>query len=1451
MLRDFHPSVAHWFTREFGRPTEVQSMAWPAIREGNHTLIAAPTGSGKTLAAFLAVLDRLVRHGLNGRLADRTDVVYVSPLRALSNDIERNLQRPLAGIREELRALDLPDVPLRVLVRTGDTPASQRTAMLKRPPHILVTTPESLYLLLTSENGRKMLSAVRTFILDEIHALVRDKRGSHLSLSIERLEHLVGQPLTRIGLSATQKPIDEIARFLVGHRPDGPDNGAACTIIDTGHRRQLDLAIEVPGSPLTTVMATEVWGEVYDRLVELIREHQTTLIFVNTRRMAERISFQLKEKLGADLVAAHHGSMSREHRQDAERRLKSGALRALVATASLELGIDIGSVDLVCQMGSPKSIATFLQRVGRSGHTIAGTPKGRLFPLTRDELVECAAVLDAVRRGELDRLRIPHKPLDILAQQIVAEVSNREYEEEELFQLIRRAYPFRGVTRDEFDELVAMLSHGFTHRRGQRGAYLHHDAVNRRIRARKAARLSAITSGGAIPDSFDYEVILEPSNTFIGTLNEDYAFESMAGDVFQLANRSWQIRRIENGVVRVTDASEAPPSIPFWLGEAPGRSDELSFAVSRLRSEIQDRMPEPSELERRMQGGPDESWKGPAVEWLIREVGLGAPAADQVVTYLALSRVALSVLPTQQFLAMERFFDEAGDMHLVIHSPYGSRINRAWGLALRKRFCRKFNFELQAAAGEDAIVLSLGSTHSFPLEEVFGYLSSKGVRSILVQALLDAPMFEVRWRWNASRALAVLRRRNGKRVPAQIQRMHAQDLVAVVFPDQLACLENIAGDREVPDHPLVRQTIQDCLTEAMDIEGLESLLQRIERGDVQWLSRDLRESSPLAQEILNSRPYTFLDDAPIEERRTRAVASRRWLDATDASSLADLDPEAIRTIQLQAWPQAETPDELHDALMTLGYLTPEEIKRGDGTHDWKRLLDHLVNERRAAKLTAGRTELWTATERLPRVERLYDSFQLSCTVDVPARFRDASESREQALEETLRGRLEGLGPVRSSRLAVELDVSETAISSALAALEAEGFAFRGRFTPGVEGVEWCERRLLARIHRFTLEKLRRDIEPVCAADCMRFLFAWHRIEPGQRPEGPDALEVVLQQLEGFDAPAAAWESELLPARVADYDHTWLDLSCLSGRTTWGRFRRGGNGKSAAPIRTTPIMLVQRDHAETWTRLFDGGGGRSALTTPASNVLEVLQERGACFFDELVRGTRLLRSQVEDALGELVAGGYVTSDSFVGLRALLVPGRRRPSSQRHRASPFEIATSGRWSLIHRPAGAVDSAADLVARTLLRRYGVMFRKLWDREAAPVPWRDLAKVFRTWEARGEIRGGRFVDGVWGEQFALPEAVTRLRAVRREQPDGRLVSVGVHDPLNLHGLLTPGDKMAPVLGNRILYRDGAAIAVAESGQTTMLAPVDAGDEWTVKQALIRRPVPPKLRAYLGKGIG
>ncbi|HEV7239866.1 MAG TPA: DEAD/DEAH box helicase [Thermoanaerobaculia bacterium] len=1363
-LSRFHPITRQWFADTLGTPTPAQARGWAALRERRHTLVAAPTGSGKTLAAFLTALDDLVVEGLETPLPDEVRVVYVSPLKALSTDIHKNLTEP----REGLERLGAPRIT--AAVRTGDTSTSERAAMLRTPPHILVTTPESLYLLLTAERSREMLRTVRTVIVDEIHAVIGTRRGAHLALTLERLQHVAERPLIRLGLSATQKPIEEVGRYLVGN-----DDVA---IVNEGHRRAMDLQLELPRSPLEAVMSAEVWTEYYDRLTQLIAEHKTTLVFVNTRRMAERVARHLADRLGEEAVTAHHGSLSKENRLDAETRLKSGNLKALVATASLELGIDIGSVDLVCQLGSPHRIATFLQRVGRSGHTVAGLPKGRLFPVSLDDLVECAALLRAVKRGELDRIVVQEAPLDVLAQQMVAEAASSDYAEDDLYALVKRAWPYRDLNRDDFDAVVKMTAEGFATKRGRRGALLHRDEVNRAVRGRRGSRMLAITSGGAIPEVADYRVVLEPEETFIGTLNEDFAIESMAGDVFQLGNTSWRITQVLSGVVRVTDAKGEPPSIPFWFGEAPARSDELSRAVSDLRADLDEILDD----------------ENSALELLL-ETGISRHAAEEIVEYLAASRRALGVLPTQETLVLERFFDEAGGMQLVLHAPFGSRINRAWGLALRKRFCRQFNFELQAAATEDAVLLSLGPQHSFPLADVFRYLHPNTAKDVLVQAFLDAPVFKTRWRWNTTISLAVPRNRNGNKVAPQLQRMMADDLMAAVFPDAAACFENIPGDREIPDHPLVKQVVRDCLEEAMDFDGLARVLTRIHQNEVRLVARDTPEPSPLTYEILNAKPYAFLDDAPLEERRTQAVLTRR---GGEISEFGALDAAAIARVRDEERPDPRDADELHDALLTAGFLLDEEVDR---------TLAHVLEC--AGRACAFET-IWIAAERLPEFLAIHD---IDAPIAPPAS-RVKPWIREDAIVELLRGRTSILGPTTARELAVSLTIDEREADAALLKLESEGVVLRGHFSAPNE---WCDRRLLARIHRYTLNRLRAEIEPVGAADFMRFLFAWQHVAPSARLMGIDGLQAVIAQLDGFEIAAGAWERSVLPSRIDTYEASLLDMLCLTGEVGWARL----SPAATSVVSATPIALFLREHADAWQSL--RGESEIVLSDRAQTVLDTLRARGACFSRDLGNDGEAL----DEALSELVSAGLIASDGFAGLRTLVNANAR-------------ANYAGRWSIVDGLKPVLrDDAVEIQARVLLRRYGIVFRRILTREPNAAPWRELARVYRRLEARGEIRGGRFVHGMSGEQFALPEAIERLREVRRETPDGKLIVLSAADPLNLIGIITPDERIRAVPATRIAWRDGIAVSVMEGDYVRPLANLDETAAMNVAAALAGRRVP------------
>jgi ATP-dependent Lhr-like helicase len=1418
-----HPLVRDWFVARFGTPTEPQQQGWPSILTGKTTLISAPTGSGKTLAAFLICIDRLVRKALSGELTDQTEVLYVSPLKALSNDIQKNLETPLGEILQLAgqRGILMPEI--RAVVRTGDTLAHERRAMLSRPPHILVTTPESLYILLTAAKSREILKTVDTVIVDEIHAMADDKRGSHLALSLERLDHLTGKPVTRIGLSATQKPIELVADFLGGTARPVP------VIVQIGHRREIDFAIEVPASELSAVASNEMWGEIYDRVAALATQHRSTLIFVNTRRLAERMAHHLGERLGQDAVATHHGSLSRKLRFAAERKLKAGEIRALVATASLELGIDIGSVDLVCQIGSTRSISVGLQRIGRAGHWRGAIPKGRIFATTRDDLLECAALVHAIRQGDLDRIAIPESPLDILAQQIVATCAAEDWKEEELFQFVRHAYPYRNLTREDFDAIIDMLSEGIEGARGRYAAYLHRDRVNGMLRARRGSRLAAITSGGAIPENSLYTVVAQPEATVVGTVDEDFAVESLAGDIMLLGNTSWRIRRVQSGSVLVEDAQGAAPNVPFWRGEAPSRTDELSAQVAQLREKISALVPRVSSQNSAEQSA---SSVAAAVNWLKLECGLDDAGAEQSVEYIVAGRALLGAVPTQTTVIAERFFDESGGMQLVIHAPFGGRINKAWGLALRKRFCRSFNFELQAAATDNGLNISLSEQHSFPLADVFHFLHSNSLRSVLEQAVLTSPLFITRWRWDAGRALALLRFRAGKKVPPPIQRMRADDLLAAVFPEAQACQENIEGDITISNHPLIREVMKDVLTEAMDIDGLDRVLQGIVDGRITYLAVDTPQPSQFAHEILNANPYAYLDDAPLEERRARAVEMRRMLPDTVLGEIGRLDPAAITEVCDDAWPDVRDAEELHDALLTLIAL-PARAEADAPSSDhlrsklqqslpaWNFFFEQLAQDHRATRVHVAGEVYWVAAERVRTFAQIFPSAALGES-PLPIFESPATPNREDALHTLVTGWITHSGPVTANQFATVLALPALDIDKSFLRLESGGVVLRGKFTdPASHETEWCERRLLARIHRLTLGQLRKQIQPVTPAQFMNWLLRWQHVAPSTQLLSERGTLEAIRQLQGYEAPANSWERQILKRRIADFDPAILDQLCLTGAVGWGRLSphpatlephvATDAKRRVTPTSVAPITFFVREDSEWMIPHRETGETEViGLSSDTAAILQFLRQHGASFFADIVRGTGKLKSEVESALWELVAAGLLTADGFDNLRALIDPKRRSGQGIGRTSRPRHSA--GRWSLLF-SGEAHDRTRSLESTCwmLLRRYGIVFRELLTRETNLPKWRELLITLRSLEDRGEVRGGRFVSGFLGEQFALSLAVDSLRAMRTQSPSGELTTISAADPLNLVGIIVPGERVAANSGKLVAFRDGIAVDPAE----------------------------------------
>jgi ATP-dependent Lhr-like helicase len=1418
-----HPVTAEWFLSKFGTPTEPQTHGWPSIVAGNATLISAPTGSGKTLAAFLVCIDKLLRECLSGQLAPCTQVVYVSPLKALSNDVQKNLDAPLAEIQQLAMQRGYLCPEIRTGVRTGDTLPKERAAMLRNPPHILVTTPESLYILLTAGKSREHLRRVRTVIVDEIHAVADDKRGAHLALSLERLDALVtganrlspGQfftglatPPQRIGLSATQNPIELVAGFLTGIHEDRKP----ATIIQVGQRRELDIAIEVPSDELSSVTTNGMWSEIFDKLAAHAENHRSTLVFVNTRRLVEKISFELASRLGTEHVAAHHGSLSRTLRLDAEQRLKNGEIKILIATASLELGIDIGDIDLVCQISTTRAVAVAMQRIGRAGHWRGAIPKGRFFATTRDDLMEQAALIRKMRAGELDQLQIPPQPADVLMQQIVACCGAEPWEEDALYNTLRRAYPYRNLTREAFDELLTLLTEGIESSRGRYGAYLLRDGVQRHLHPRRGARMIAISNGGAIPDVALYNVILQPEGVQIATLDEHFAVDSSPGDVILLGNTSWRIQRVEAvGRVLVEDAHGAPPSLPFWEGEAPQRTAILSDGVGELREQISALTPNvtPGYI------SPAQPEVAAAIAWLIENCSVCPSAAHQLISYIVTGRAALGAVPSKTTIIAERFFDDGGGMQLILHAPFGGRINKAFGLALRKRLCRGFNFELQAAATDNGINISLAEQHSFPLSDVFQFLTEHTAKELLEQAAIASPIFKNRWRWAAGRSLQLLRFSKGKRIAPQIQRTRSEDLMASVFPQAAACFETIVGDIQIPDHPLVNEVMQDVLQEAMDLEGLIELLRGIQQGTIRCLAVDTSTPSVFAHELLNANPYAFLDEAGLEERRARATTLGRNLPVEPGK----LDQAAIDAIRKEIWPDLRDEHELHDLLHSLIVL-PLFILDREETRHWPNFYERLTPTGRAQTIDCAEVPSWVATERLSYIAALWSKSNNETN----------SVTKEDAIRKYVQGWLQILGPTTANGLASTLNLDPASIFQAFLAMEMQGLLMRGTFEyPNAtedHDIEWCERCILQRIHQRTVATLRKQIEPVTPAVYMRWLLNWQHLAPQTQLSGEEGVFEVLRQLEGFEAPAVEWERTLLPARVANYDPRWLDGLCLSGAVGWGRISphpawSAGDGASprrVIPTNAAPITFYIRETAD-WLpyalaqQCVEEKNLAAALSPEALQLRALLQQRGACFANDVQRIANLTRQQTQHALWELATAGLAAADGFDQLRACMDP-RRKSTTTEAPGKRVARSSAGRWSLLceelHAAPTAIeqarrtDAAHESFAKMLLARYGVLFRDLLTRESNAPKWRDLLNILRRLEARGEIRGGRFLSGFGGEQYALPEAVDSLRAARTRECFA-LIPVAAADPINLVGIVIPGERTPSVPGKQVLYRNGS----------------------------------------------
>jgi ATP-dependent Lhr-like helicase len=1209
-----------------------------------------------------------------------------------------------------------------------------------------------------------------------------------------------------------------------------------------------------------------MWTEIYDKLAALAEQHRSTLVFVNTRKLVEKISFELAERLGADAVAAHHGSLARALRLDAEQRLKNGEIKILIATASLELGIDIGNVDLVCQIATTRAVAVAMQRVGRAGHWRGAIPKGRFFATTRDDLLEQAALLRKMVAGELDRLEIPDAPIDVLMQQIVATVGAESWPEDDLYHVLRRAWPYRALTREHFEELLSLLHNGIESSRGRFGSYLLRDRVQGHLHARRGSRSIAISNGGAIPDTSLFAVMLQPENVQIATLDEHFAVDSSPGDVILLGNTSWRVQRVESqGKVLVEDAHGAPPTIPFWEGEAPQRTAVLCDGVSDLRAEIDTRTRgvAPSAIR------ATHPEVAACIEWLKQNCFVCDSAALQLITYIVAGRAALGAVPTKSTIVAERFFDEGGGQQLILHAPFGGRINKAWGLALRKRFCRGFSFELQAAATDNGINISLAEQHSFPLADVFHFLTEQTTRTLLEQAAIPSPLFKNRWRWAAGRSLQLLRMSKGKRVAPQIQRTRSDDLLANVFPQAAACFETLVGGIQIPDHPLVREVMKDTLTEAMDIEGLLEVLRGIESGAIHCVAVDTPVPSLFAHELIHAMPYAYLDDAGVEERRARAVSTRRTFPDSVTDGAGKLDQAAIDTVREQLWPDLRDEHELHDLLLSLVALPLEFLAahaQTAATQHWPLFFDRLLQHGRTHIVELNGSPAWVATERLPEVALLWPEAAL------PEARANTVITREAATLALTQGWLQLLGPTRAADLAACTHLQPESLHQALLAMEMQGLAMRGVFERSVPAenkpyaIEWCERRILQRIHRLTLATLRKQVEPVSPAIFMRWLLDWQHLASQTQLSGEEGVLAAIEQLEGFEAPAIEWERTLLPARIANYDSRWLDNLCLAGVVGWGRLSphpawlssiEPAATRRVIPTSAAPITFYLRE-SSAWlnhalrAKCVEESVLAESLSPEAQQIRALLDRRGAAFAADLQQHSGLTKAQTSTALWELATAGLASADGFDPLRAMIDP-RRKPASAAQTPSVSlrkRISTrtsAGRWSLLAEPVPEIvlaggaqdaaearrsqaiqiakqkDAALDACARILLCRYGVLFRDLLARESNAPRWRDLLPVLRRLEARGEIRGGRFVGGPFGEQYALPEAVESLRIARRltearesEEP----IRVVAADPLNLAGILVPGERVAAVPGRELRFRNGVVVEDELSAPLALSAP-------------------------------
>jgi ATP-dependent helicase Lhr and Lhr-like helicase len=1468
-LDSFSPPVRAWFREKFGEPTPPQAQGWLPIQRGEHTLILAPTGSGKTLAAFLWGIDRLYSIEQTGKLEQKgVRLLYISPLKALNNDIERNLRVPLEGIRETAARLGEHLPSLRVAVRTGDTPSHVRTAMWKNPPHILITTPESLFLMLTSPRARDMFQTVGTVIVDEIHTLVGTKRGTHLALSLERLEHHANEHVQRIGLSATIKPLEEAARFLGGQtqspvsslqspgtelqsNPAISYSPRPVTIVNATYNKALDLRVVTVVDDFSSLPGTTIWPAVIPHVLNDIRRHNSTLIFCNNRRLAERTADRLNAQLDAEQkeeiepgsmealapgglardrgifaigaegpIRAHHGSMSKQARRKMEEDLKAGRLPALVGTSSLELGIDIGAVDLVVQLQSPKSVAQGLQRVGRSGHLVGETSVGRIYATFREDLVEAAAITRGMLEGDVEPTFSPENPLDVLAQQIVAMVASDEWDVHELYNLVRRAYPYRDLSEGAFESVLEMLSGKYDFP-GEHGpaplrARISWDRVNQRLRALPGSRLLAMMNSGTISDTGAFGVYLSDGKTKVGELDEEFVFETRPGDVFLLGSHVWRALDITDDRVVVGDAAGATPRMPFWNGDYPYRPYELGARIGRFRREIAERI-----------GAGGES-TAQLAEWLQREYHLDEKSAQNLIAYVQRQLDAIGVMSSDQTIVVETFQDAVGEPRMVIHSPYGGRVNGAWALALTSVLKERVGIDIETQTNDDGILFRFPSTSEPPVDPVLK-LTPQEARERILRELPNSALFGAHFRMNAARALLLPKARGRKRTPFWLQRLKAKDLMARV--------------RKFQDFPIVAETYRDCLRDVLDLPHLEEVLAKIQGGEIHITPIETIVPSPVAAGLLFQfvSVYMYEWDAPKAERQLQTLAAQRDLFDDIVHGAELLKPDAVEEVVARVQRTADgyrarSAEELAVILGELGDLTNVEIMArcvGDA-HSWiaqlaeqKRIIEISIPTRR------GEDRRWIPAES-------------------PLRPPLKGWERGEIGESVLRRFLSHSGPVTRDDILDRYAYDPAWLDETLQRLVASRDITQQQIAPAPSASQFCDRHLFEQFYRHTLTLLRREIQPVSLSAYADFLVRWQHLHPSERLHDATGLRAVLEQLRGSVVAEKVWEREILPARITNFALEDFISLCASGELVW-------------QAQKNRLRLFFRGEGG----LFVVGLDDSSLEQNARSVYEFLKSEGASFLTDIENGLLLKRTIVTCALSELALAGWVTNDSLEALDAVadahqpkpmkyesplevelasrmqypraLTTSRYRDTkrrvARRLRAETPSSAWTGRWSILRRtsilgPTLADDERAEKLARVLLARYGVVTHESLDREDLSVDWGMLYLQFQRMEMRGEIRRGYFVKGLSGIQFAHPDAVDRLRA----QPDDAMTVVNASDPANIYGGELPDAPRFPRLPSThcVLWR-GRPILVAEEN----------GDRIIVQEAeqdIIRRA----LRAYL-----